>query len=93
MKDTSSWQPDAELTLTGVSHCCNESSLFLSTVTFNKFLFPFRTRIYEVTLVGLVFSSSEKNFTLIVIAFMFIEIIFRCKASGWVLNSRPSGCI
>lgn len=38
-KDTSSWQLDAEQTLAGASQWYKESSLFLSDVPFNVFLF------------------------------------------------------
>ena len=39
MKDASSWQPDADQTLAGASQRYMESSLFLSDVPFNMFLF------------------------------------------------------
>ena len=39
MKDASSWQPDADQTLAGASQRYKESSLFLSYIPFNKFLF------------------------------------------------------
>lgn len=39
VKDTSSWQPDAEQTLAEAGHWYKESSLFLSDVPFNVFLF------------------------------------------------------
>ena len=80
MKDTSLRQPDAELTLTGVSRGYNESSLFLSNVSFDKFSFTVSHSCVRGYFgrSGLLFSLSEKYSTLNVIAFMFIEIIFRC---------------
>ena len=53
---------------------------------------PFRTRTYGATLVGLVFSQSERisSFRLITV-FMCISFNFEVKSK--VENARPSDCI